>query len=156
VGDSRLTAEAIARRRHWMSVLALASGDELEARWAALGEPPRYTLLRRPEVGLVMVRGRAGGTGSRFNLGEMTVTRCAVQLEDGTVGYAWVGGRDARHAELAAALDALLQDPARTASLTATVVEPLARTQAERRRGDAARAAASRVEFFTMVRGEDR
>jgi alpha-D-ribose 1-methylphosphonate 5-triphosphate synthase subunit PhnG len=138
-----------------MSVLALAATDELQARWAELGEPPRYTLLRRPEVGLVMVRGRAGGTGSRFNLGEMTVTRCTVQLEDGTLGHAWVGGRDARHAELAAALDALLQDPARTTALTAAVVEPLARAQADRRRAAAARASASRVEFFTMVRGED-
>jgi alpha-D-ribose 1-methylphosphonate 5-triphosphate synthase subunit PhnG len=155
VGDSRLTAETIVRRRRWMSVLALASADELQAAWATLDAPPRYTLLRRPEVGLVMVRGRAGGTGARFNLGEMTVTRCTVQLEDGTLGQAWVGGRDARHAELAAALDALLQDSTRTASLSAAVVEPLARAQAERRRAAAARAAASRVEFFTMVRGED-
>jgi alpha-D-ribose 1-methylphosphonate 5-triphosphate synthase subunit PhnG len=155
VGDSGLTPDALARRRRWMSVLALASADELQARWATLDTPPRYTLLRRPEVGLVMVRGRAGGTGARFNLGEMTVTRCTVQLEDGTLGHAWVGGRDARHAELAAALDALLQDPARTASLTTAVVEPLARVQAERRRAAAARTAASRVEFFTMVRGED-
>jgi alpha-D-ribose 1-methylphosphonate 5-triphosphate synthase subunit PhnG len=138
-----------------MSVLALASTDELQARWASLDAPPRYTLLRRPEVGLVMVRGRAGGTGTRFNLGEMTVTRCTVQLEDGTLGHAWVGGRDERHAELAAALDALLQDPARTAALHAGVVEPLVRAQDDRRRAAAARAAASRVEFFTMVRGED-
>jgi alpha-D-ribose 1-methylphosphonate 5-triphosphate synthase subunit PhnG len=155
VGDSRLTAETIARRRRWMSVLALASVDELQAAWATLEAPPHYTLLRRPEVGLVMVRGRAGGTGARFNLGEMTVTRCTVELEDGTLGHAWVGGRDERHAELAAALDALLQDPARAASLGVVVVEPLARVQADRRRAAAARAAASRVEFFTMVRGED-
>jgi alpha-D-ribose 1-methylphosphonate 5-triphosphate synthase subunit PhnG len=146
---------AVAGRRRWMSVLALASVDELQACWATLEEPPRYTLLRRPEVGLVMVRGRAGGTGVRFNLGEMTVTRCTVQLEDGTLGHAWVGGRDGRHAELAAALDALLQDPARMAALSAAVVEPLARAQADRRQAAAARAAASRVEFFTMVRGED-
>jgi alpha-D-ribose 1-methylphosphonate 5-triphosphate synthase subunit PhnG len=146
---------AVADRRRWMSVLALASADELQAHWAALHPPPRYTLLRRPEVGLVMVRGRAGGTGARFNLGEMTVTRCTVQLEDGTLGHAWVGGRDARHAELAAVLDALLQDTGRSASLTEAVVEPLARAQADRRRTAAARAAASRVEFFTMVRGED-
>jgi alpha-D-ribose 1-methylphosphonate 5-triphosphate synthase subunit PhnG len=138
-----------------MSVLALARAGELQARWEALGEHPRYEVLRRPEVGLVMVRGRAGGTGSRFNLGEMTVTRCAVQLEDGTLGHAWVGGRDRRHAELAAVLDALLQDPARTAALSAAVVEPLARAHAERRQAAVARAATSRVEFFTMVRGED-
>jgi alpha-D-ribose 1-methylphosphonate 5-triphosphate synthase subunit PhnG len=142
-------------RRRWMSVLALASREELEARWATLDARPRYEVLRRPEVGLVMVRGRAGGTGDRFNLGEMTVTRCTVQLADGTLGHAWVGGRDRRHAELAALLDALLQDATRVASLTETVIAPLARAQAERRRAAVARAAASRVEFFTMVRGED-
>jgi alpha-D-ribose 1-methylphosphonate 5-triphosphate synthase subunit PhnG len=142
-------------RRQWMSVLALASTEELEARWSGLDEAPRYQLLRRPEVGLVMVRARAGGTGVRFNLGEMTVTRCTVQLDDGTLGHAWVGGRDLRHAELAAAFDAFLQDPARTAALGEAVIEPLARAQAERRQAATARAEASRVEFFTMVRGED-
>jgi alpha-D-ribose 1-methylphosphonate 5-triphosphate synthase subunit PhnG len=138
-----------------MSVLALASTDELEACWRALGEPPAYQLLRRPEVGLVMVRGRAGGTGARFNLGEMTVTRCTVQRADGTLGHAWVRGRDARRAELAAVFDALLQDPERRAVLDGLVVAPLARAQAQRRQAAAARVAGSRVEFFTLVRGED-
>ena len=76
-----------------------------------------------------MVRGRAGGTGARFNLGEMTVTRCSVQLDDGTLGHAWIGGRDERHAEVAAVLEALLQNPARTTALHASLVEPLARAQ---------------------------
>jgi alpha-D-ribose 1-methylphosphonate 5-triphosphate synthase subunit PhnG len=147
--------EEVTQRRRWMSALALASTEELEARWATLPERPRYTLLRRPEVGLVMVRARTGGTGARFNLGEMTVTRCTVQLEDGTLGHAWIGGRDHRHAELAAVFDALLQDPARTAALSESVVEPLARAHEARRRAAVARAAASRVEFFTMVRGDD-
>ena len=138
-----------------MSVLALASADELQARWAALGVRPPYRRLRGPEVGLVMVRGRAGGTGGRFNLGEMTMTRCTVQLEDGTLGHAWIGGRDRGHAELAAVLDALLQDPAQAVTLAERVIEPLARAREERRQAAAARAAASRVEFFTMVRGED-
>jgi alpha-D-ribose 1-methylphosphonate 5-triphosphate synthase subunit PhnG len=150
-----LNPETIACRRRWMSVLALASASELQARWATLPAPPPYRRLRDPEVGLVMVRGRAGGTGARFNLGEMTVTRCTVQLEDGTLGHAWVGGRDRRHAELAAVFDALLQDPARTAALMERVIEPLALAREERRQAAAARAAASRVEFFTMVRGED-
>jgi alpha-D-ribose 1-methylphosphonate 5-triphosphate synthase subunit PhnG len=150
-----MNLEEVAPRRRWMSVLALASTEELEARWAALSEPPRYALLRRPEVGLVMVRARAGGTGTRFNLGEMTVTRCTVQLEDGTLGHAWIGGRDRRHAELAAIFDAMLQDPARAASLSGSIVEPLARARDARRRAAVARAAASRVEFFTMVRGDE-
>jgi alpha-D-ribose 1-methylphosphonate 5-triphosphate synthase subunit PhnG len=138
-----------------MSVLALAPTEELEACWARTDVPPSYRLLRRPEVGLVMLRARAGGTGTRFNLGEMTVTRCSVQLADGSLGHAWVGGRDARHAELAAVFDALLQDPRRAAALTETVIEPLARAREARGRAAAARTAASRVEFFTMVRGED-
>jgi alpha-D-ribose 1-methylphosphonate 5-triphosphate synthase subunit PhnG len=142
-------------RRRWMSVLAQASPDELEGRWRELVAPPRHRLLRRPETGLVMVRGRAGGTGARFNVGEMTVTRCAVELEDGAVGVAYVRGRDARHAELAAVLDALLQDPARRAGLETAVVEPLAAAQAARRRAAAERVAPSKVEFFTMVRGDE-
>jgi alpha-D-ribose 1-methylphosphonate 5-triphosphate synthase subunit PhnG len=150
-----MASETLAARRRWMSVLALASSEELEARWAALAEPPRFQRLRGPEVGLVMVRGRAGGTGARFNLGEMTVTRCTVQLDDGTLGHAWVGGRDRRHAELAAIFDALFQDPARDPAAAERMIDALARGLMDRRRAAAARAAASRVEFFTMVRGED-
>ena len=138
-----------------MSVLALASRDELERCWAGLAVRPGYRRLRGPEVGLVMVRARAGGTGTRFNLGEMTVTRCSVELDDGTLGHAYAGGRDRRHAELSALFDALLQRAAPAEHLQRTLVEPLARDQHARRQAAAARAAASRVEFFTMVRGED-
>jgi alpha-D-ribose 1-methylphosphonate 5-triphosphate synthase subunit PhnG len=144
-----------APRRRWMSVLALATPEELEAAWRLVGEPPPYTRLRGPEVGLVMVRARAGGTGLRFNVGETTVTRCAVQLHDGALGQAWVRGRDLRHAERAAVLDALLQDATRRPALEERVVEPLARARQVRRGAATARAAATRVEFFTMVRGED-
>jgi alpha-D-ribose 1-methylphosphonate 5-triphosphate synthase subunit PhnG len=138
-----------------MSVLALAGASELDACWRDLPPLPAYQVLRGPEVGLVMVRARAGGTGTRFNLGETTVTRCSVRLADGTVGHAYVGGRRARHAERAAVLDALLQDPARRRALASAVVEPLAAVQAARQRAAVARSAPTRVEFFTMVRGED-
>jgi alpha-D-ribose 1-methylphosphonate 5-triphosphate synthase subunit PhnG len=141
-------------RRRWMSVLAQAPPAALEQAWRRLGEAPRYRIVRGPEVGLVMVRARAGSTGARFNLGEMTVTRCSVQLAGGTVGHAYVGGRDPRHAELAALLDALLQDPARWPRIDAGVVGPLADALEARRRERAGKAAATRVEFFTMVRGE--
>ena len=146
-------------RRAWMGVLARAAPDELEALWRDLGGgAPAFRYLRRPETGLVMVRGRAGGDGRRFNLGEMTVTRCSVRIEgedgDGAVGHGYVVGRDRRHAELAAVLDGLLQDPARRPELLRRVVGPLAERQAARRREVEARAAATRVEFFTMVRGD--
>lgn len=138
-----------------MSILAKAGSDELEAAWGELGAPAGYRIVRGPEVGLVMVRGRAGGTGTRFNLGEMTVTRCTVELDDGTVGHAYVAGRRRRHAELTAALDAVLQVPSRRAAVEARVVEVLAAAQALRRRAAEARSAATRVEFLTLVRGED-
>ena len=142
-------------RRRWMAILAQAPPDELERRWRETPAPPSHRVLRAPETGLVMVRGRAGGTGMRFNVGEMTVTRCAVELDGGAVGVAYVRGRNRRHAELAAVLDALLQDPLRHDELERVVVAPLADAQAARGRAAAERVAPSRVEFFTMVRGDD-
>jgi alpha-D-ribose 1-methylphosphonate 5-triphosphate synthase subunit PhnG len=138
-----------------MSVLAQAASEDVEAAWEKLADPPAYRLLRGPETGLVMVRGRAGGTGVQFNLGEMTVTRCSVELDDGRVGHAYVGGRSGRHAERAAAFDALLQEPGRRPALDGIVIAPLLARQETRRAGTRARAAATRVEFFTMVRGEE-
>src|SRR3954452_8359469 len=109
-------APEIARRRRWMGVLARAGAAEIAALLAAGPAPlPLHRRLRGPEIGLVMARGRQGGDGAPFNLGEMTVTRCSVRLEDGTVGHSYVAGRDAGQAELAAVLDAALQDPARQA-----------------------------------------
>jgi alpha-D-ribose 1-methylphosphonate 5-triphosphate synthase subunit PhnG len=101
-----------------------------------------------------MVRGRAGGTGAPFNLGEMTVTRCTVELHDGPIGHAYIRGRATRHAELAAVLDAMLQDRVRHDTVDRQVIRRLAAAQAERRRRAEARAAATRVEFLTLVRGE--
>ena len=115
---------------------------------------PGLVLLRQAEIGLVMARGRAGGTGQRFNLGEITVTRCAVRSADGHVGHGYVAGRDKRKAELVASFDALLQAPERRAALLARVVEPLAAVQASQRASQARKAAATRVDFFTLVRGE--
>src|SRR5260221_11815388 len=107
----------IAARQRWSAVLALASLNELESAWAALAHRPQYHLLRPTETGFALVRGRIGGTGQPFNLGEMTVTRAAVQLrpsEGGAVtGFGHVAGRQARHAELVAVFDALLQMPER-------------------------------------------
>jgi len=146
-------------RRRWMGVLAKAAPEEVAAVWSRLGPAPDYTLLRRPETGLVMVRGRVGGDGAPFNLGEMTVTRCSVRLGAGPVGHAWVGhawvaGRRPDHAERAAVLDALMQDPARRPAV-APEIDRLEALQAERRAVAAREAAATRVDFFTMVRGED-
>jgi alpha-D-ribose 1-methylphosphonate 5-triphosphate synthase subunit PhnG len=101
-----------------------------------------------------MVQGRAGGTGRPFNLGDMTVTRCNVRMADGTVGAAYVAGRCHRHAELAAVIDAVLQTTESDCPLR-DAIESLSREQQERRAQQGRKAAATKVEFFTMVRGED-
>jgi alpha-D-ribose 1-methylphosphonate 5-triphosphate synthase subunit PhnG len=143
-------AERTARQR-WMAVLAKADGGALAERLDALGPLPPHRRLRGPETGLVMVRGRQGGDGAPFNLGEMTVTRCAVQLDDGTVGHAYVAGRDGRQAELAALADGLLQDSAWHGAIQDGVIAPLAAAQVETAAREARRAAATRVDFLTML-----
>ncbi|MFC4273556.1 phosphonate C-P lyase system protein PhnG [Achromobacter aloeverae] len=144
-----------AARAAWMRVLALADGAALDRAYQALGPLPAFRPLRAPEVGMTMVRGRAGGTGEQFNLGEMSVTRCAVAFDRGVVGTAYVQGRSLRHAEQAAVLDGLLQMDDWHESVRAAVIVPLARVHEERRARRAAEAAQTRVEFFTMVRGEN-
>jgi alpha-D-ribose 1-methylphosphonate 5-triphosphate synthase subunit PhnG len=141
-------------RAAWMGLLARARPESLAAAMAALGPLPDYETPRPPQTGLVMTRGRAGATGSAFNLGEATATRCAVRLGDGAVGVAYVLGRDRAHAERAALCDALMQGP-RAAELRAHVLAPLAAEEAERRATRARKAAATRVEFFTLARGSD-
>lgn len=141
-------------RQRWLAVLARSDSQDLQAAHLALEPQPEYTLLRPAETGLVMVRGRAGGDGARFNLGEMTVSRCAVQLADGTVGHGYVAGRDQAKAELVALFDALLQDPVSGPVLLSTLIEPLERRLAQARRTEQARTDATRVDFFTLVRGE--
>jgi alpha-D-ribose 1-methylphosphonate 5-triphosphate synthase subunit PhnG len=136
-------------RQRWMSVLARAEAAELET--ASEGLLPGWTRLRGPEAGLIMLRGRAGGTGAPFNLGEATVTRCSVRTAEGVVGHATVLGRDARRAELAAALDAALQDAALHDRIEAAVVAPLEAAQQRARDLAARRAAATQVQFFTMA-----
>jgi len=138
-------------RRHWLAVLARATADEIGQRLADAPPLPPHRALRGPEIGLVMVRGRAGGDGAPFNLGEATVTRCTVAIEGGAVGHAVRIGRDRRAAELSALLDAALQDAALRPALHAAVIAPLAEAQAARRAAEAERAAATRVEFLTMV-----
>jgi len=137
-----------------MSCLAKAPPARLAALWQAAGLAPGFTWLRPPETGAVMVRGRMGGAGGPFNLGEMTVTRCALRLGTGEVGHAYVQGRDRAHAEQAALCDALMQTGA-AAAVRARVLEPLAAAMKAARATRARKAAATKVEFFTLVRGED-
>ncbi len=143
---------SVERRRRWLSLLAKAPGAHLQTLWQAIGPTPAYTVLRRPEIGLVMVQGRISGTGAPFCAGEMTVTRAAVRLDSGEMGFGYVGGRDARHAETVAAIDALGQRADWTERLEAELIAPLEQEAEARHRLIAARAAATRVDFFTVAR----
>ncbi|WP_349972741.1 phosphonate C-P lyase system protein PhnG [Pseudomonas caspiana] len=147
------TDPAIAERQRWIGVLARAVGDELSRHESALRDA-EYQLIRAPEIGMTLVRGRMGGTGAPFNVGEMSVTRCVVRLADGRTGYSYLAGRDKPRAELAALADAHLQGPQQQHWLR-ELIEPLARAQLKRRADKDAETAASKVEFFTLVRGED-
>jgi alpha-D-ribose 1-methylphosphonate 5-triphosphate synthase subunit PhnG len=137
-----------------MGLLARADARALTRLAAAFGDLPEAEVLREPEIGTVMVRGRAGGTGEPFNLGEITVTRCSLRLAGGEVGHAWVQGRDRAKARTAALFDALLQTR-RAGEVQARVLAPLEGAEREKAGKRAARAETTRVEFFTMVRGEE-
>lgn len=140
-------------RREWMGLLGRTAPAALREAAARLGPMPAPDWLRPPETGTVMVRGRAGGTGAPFNLGEVTATRCALR-DDGAEGHAIVQGRDAEHAARAAWLDLLMQG-ARATEVRRVVLEPLAAAEAARRAERAMKAEATRVDFETMARGED-
>ncbi|MBV9858636.1 MAG: phosphonate C-P lyase system protein PhnG [Alphaproteobacteria bacterium] len=146
-------------RQRWLTTLARAPLGELEAAWKTVPDKPAYRALRASETGLVMVRGRIGGDGAPFNFGEITVTRAAVQLigsgdEVGQVGFGHVAGRSVRHAELVALFDALLQDEARRQTVIGAVLSPLAAQQQAAEAAQSAKVMATKVDFFTMVRGE--
>lgn len=142
---------ASAARQRWIGILARADLELLEAGLAGLA-PQGVEWLRKPETGLMMVRARAGGTGARFNFGEMTVTRCALRLPGGAAGVAYVQGRSHRRAELAALADALLQTAGHEAAVRNAVLSPAERAMAEEARSMQRRAQATRVEFFTVAR----
>ena len=141
-------------RARWLRSLALAADSEVEAVIGRFASQVGDTvILRAPEVGLVMAQARMGGSGAPFNLGEVTVTRCAVRAADGVIGQGWVQGRRPERALAIARLDAALQSEAPAEVLP--VLEQLDEALAARRATIARKAAATRVEFFTLVRGED-
>ena len=156
--DALQKAQSIRQRR--MAALALADEKALEAEAARIFDSFSYTFLRRPEAGLVMLEGRAGNAGQRFNLGEMLITRCVVRLEAQdnkaiTEGYAFIQGNRPRHAELAAVFDALMQLEDWAESLDRLLIEPLLAGREKQLQKRADETARTKVDFFTLVRGED-
>jgi alpha-D-ribose 1-methylphosphonate 5-triphosphate synthase subunit PhnG len=142
-----------AQRKAAMAVLAHSDAADIAGRLEAIALPPHEN-LREPENGLVMVRGRIGGDGSPFNLGEATVSRAAVRLASGEIGFGYVLGRDREKAQLIALCDALIQTAGHADAVERQVLAPLRAAIASERKRKAAETAATRVDFYTMVRGE--
>jgi alpha-D-ribose 1-methylphosphonate 5-triphosphate synthase subunit PhnG len=142
-----------AQRKAAMAVLAHSDAAEI-ARCLEPIAVPAYENLREPENGLVMLRGRIGGDGAPFNLGEATVSRAAVRLATGEVGFGYTLGRDREKARLIALCDAMVQSAELAGAIETQVVAPLRAAMIERQNRKVAEAAATRVDFYTLVRGE--
>jgi len=142
-----------ARRKAVMAVLAQADAADISGRLETIALPAHEN-LREPENGLVMVRGRVGGDGAAFNLGEATVSRAAVRLSTGEVGFGYTLGRDRHKAQMIALCDAMVQSAEFAEIVEINVIEPLRAAVIAERNRRAAEAAATRVDFYTLVRGE--
>ena len=142
-----------ARRKAAMAVLAHSAGAEIAACLEGVALPP-YENLREAENGLVMVRGRVGGDGAPFNLGEATVSRAAVRLATGEVGFGYALGRDREKARMIALCDALVQSNEFADAVEAKVLAPLRAAMLAGQSRKARETAATRVDFYTLVRGE--
>ncbi|SMF38670.1 alpha-D-ribose 1-methylphosphonate 5-triphosphate synthase subunit PhnG [Xaviernesmea oryzae] len=142
-------------RRRAAGLLARATTGELQTAWDRLPAKPDVKPVRGPETGLVMVRGRIGGGGAPFNLGEATVTRATVLLASGTAGHAHALGTDKEKVRLAAVFDALWQESETRGFVETALLGVIEARIAAEDRQKAEETAATRVDFFTMVRGED-
>jgi alpha-D-ribose 1-methylphosphonate 5-triphosphate synthase subunit PhnG len=142
-----------ARRQAAMAVLSNSDPADIACHLDQL-TLPAHENLRQPENGLVMVRGRIGGDGAPFNLGEATVSRAAVRLGSGEVGFGYTLGRDQHKAQMIALCDALIQSAAHADAVETQVLAPLRARLAAQRHRKAAETAATRVDFYTLVRGE--
>lgn len=149
-----LSAGQLAHQRR-LSILANAPKQDLLKAWLSLDLDPGCELLRGPETGLIALRGRMGGGGAPFNFGEATATRATVRMENGAIGHAIMLGRDAGKAKLAAVIDALATDRATADLIERQILTPLEQAAKERDNQNAAETQATRVNFFTMVRGDD-
>lgn len=142
-------------RRRVAALLARATLQELQAAWSRQDADPQATAIRGPETGLVMVKGRIGGGGAPFNLGETTVTRATVKLASGSIGHAHLLGTSRKRAWYAAIFDALWQDTLKRRFVEDEILAPVEKRLADEQDRQTRETAATRVDFFTMVRGED-
>lgn len=143
-------------RKQALDILAGAPADVLLQYYDLMAsDMPAATPVRGPEIGTVMVRGKIGGGGAAFNLGEASVTRATVKLDSGEVGHSVVLGRDQAKARVVAHLDALRQRPDWVSRIDVEIVRPTLAVMEDEQRRKAEETEATRVDFFTVARGED-
>ena len=142
-------------RQHWMSVMAKSNSKTLIVLSDTYVTQQDFETIRPAEVGLTQVRGRMGGTGSQFNVGDMTITRCVVRSDQGHYGHSYIIGRNKDHATRAAQLDAMLQDQAHQKTMIEHIIQPLEHVLDQQQAEKAKDVAQTKVNFFTLVRGED-
>lgn len=141
-------------RKTWLSLLATSNANVLISLWREMNIERDFTIIRAAEVGSVMVQGRQGGAGSPFHFSEMSVTRCSVKLSTGEIGHGYHQGRSRHAAQIVALADAHAQSED-YAKIEKAIFLPLQYQRQKRRDELAAKAAATKVDFFTLLRGED-
>ena len=142
------------RRQILMSTLAHAGLAKIREKWRQSIDDYAFKYIRKPEVGMVMAVGRADGSGEPFNLGEVSVSRCAIQLAGGETGIGYVKGRSFDHALHIALLDALSQTHTHKHLIWRQVILPLIQDHQKQLQRQQKKTQQSKVDFFTMVRGE--
>ena len=143
----------IKKRKFWMSLLATSNQSDLLNLWEQKKIKVNYVWLRTPEIGSIMAQGRMGVTGDKFNIGEVTITRCSLKLNCGTIGHSYVQGRSKKKAEISALCDALMQTKM-SKEINKNIIIPLGKIKKDNKRKILSKAEATKVDFFTLVRGE--
>ena len=143
----------IEKRKSWMSLLATSNKNDLLNLWEQKKINIRYEWLRTPEIGSIMAQGRMGVTGDKFNIGEVTITRCSIKLNCGTIGHSYVQGRSKKKAEISALCDALMQTEMSN-EINKSIIIPLEKIKKNNKDKILSKAEATKVDFFTLVRGE--
>jgi len=141
-------------RKALLATLANTESQALVSAWRALEIEPEYTLLKQPEIGMVMVKAKTGGNGSPFNMGEMTVTRTVLQLHSHEMGYGYTAGRDKDKSLTIALIDACYQVEGWQEQIEEKLVQPLRKDLQQARSQHQETVDRTKVNFFTMVRGE--
>ena len=134
-------------------MLATSNKNDLLNLWEQKKINIRYEWLRTPEIGSIMAQGRMGVTGDKFNIGEVTITRCSLKLNCGTIGHSYVQGRSKKKAEISALCDALMQTEMPN-EINKSIIIPLEKIKKNNKDKILSKAEATKVDFFTLVRGE--